>query len=117
MSLETDLHTLLSGICPRVFPDVADEGATRPFVTWQGLTGYVLRDISNTPADKRNTIMQINVWANTRLEAVTMIRQIEDAMYQSSSFVAYPETEPLSSYDPDPPTYGSIQRFTIISSR
>jgi hypothetical protein len=117
--METDLHALLSAACARTYPDVAPLSTPRPYVTWQGLGGQALRFLSNDAADKRHTLMQINVWAETRLAALTLIRQIEDAMCASAAFTAKPEGEPLSQYeaDHDPPLYGSVQRFSIYATR
>jgi hypothetical protein len=115
--METDLHALLSAACARTYPDVAPLGTVLPYVTWQGLGGKSLRYLANDAADKRHTFMQINVWADTRLAALTLIRQIEDAMCASAAFTAKPEGEPLSLYEDEPPLYGSVQRFSIYATR
>ena len=117
MSMESDLSTLLKGICARTYPDIAPEGTAAPYITWQGLGGESARFMDNTAADKRNTLMQINVWSKTRLEALTLIRQIEDALCDSASFVATPQGEPLSTYEPETLLYGCIQRFEIWATR
>ena len=78
--MEADLNTLLKAICPRVFPDVAPSGTALPYVTWQGLGGESLSFLDNTTGDKRNTLMQISVYSSTRLQALQLVRQIEDAM-------------------------------------
>lgn len=117
MSMEADLNAMLKAICQRTFPDIAPEGTAAPYITWQGLGGESARFMDNTAADKRNTLMQINVWSKTRLEALTLIRQIEDALCASAAFVATPQGEPLSTYEPDTLLYGSIQRFGIWAAR
>lgn len=117
MSMESDLFTLLKAVCPRVFPDIAPAGTALPYVTWQGIGGKALRFVDNTPADKRNSLMQINVWSATRLEANALIRQIEDALCASAVLTAVPEGEPLATYEEDTALYGNIQRFSIYSSR
>lgn len=117
MTMEADLWTLLKTKCPRVFPDVAPSGTTLPYVTWQGIGGESVGFVDNTAADKRNTLMQVNVWASTRLQALQMAREIEDAMRASAAFVASPLGEPLSTYEPDVQVYGTLQRFSIWASR
>ncbi len=117
MSMETDLVALLKAICVRTFPDVATAATAMPYITWQGLGGEPLRNLDNSASDKRHTMMQINVWSKTRAEALALIRQIEDAMCGSALFIAKPQGEPLSTYEPDAPAYGSIQRFDIIAAR
>lgn len=117
MSMESDLFNLLKLSCTRVYPDIAPSGTPLPYVTWQGLGGKSLRFLDNTAADKRNTYMQINVWAATRVEATALIRQIEDALCASTAFICRPDGEPLSMYEEDTEDYGSMQRFTIIATR
>src|SRR5574343_1379892 len=77
MSMESDLSTLLKTICPRVYPDLAPVGTVTPYVTWQAIGGTAIRFGDGSAPDKRNTLMQINVWSKTRLEALTMIRSGE----------------------------------------
>jgi hypothetical protein len=117
MSIESELYPLLAARCPRVFPDVAPLGTVTPYVTWQGLGGRTLRFLENTPADKRNTLMQINVWSATRMQAITLMRDIEDALCASASLTVNPMGEPLSTYEEDTNLYGSLQRFSIYSAR
>lgn len=117
MSMESDLHTLLKTVCTRVYPDIAPAGTALPYATWQGLGGTPSRFTDGSASDKRNTLMQVNVWATTRLDALTKIRAIEDALCASSAFVAQPQGEPLSTFEPDTNLYGCLQRFEIWSNR
>jgi hypothetical protein len=117
MSMESDLVTLLKTICTRTYPDIAPEGAATPYITWQGIGGESLRYVEGSAADRRNTLMQINVWSATRLEALTLIRQIEDALCVTGAFTAKPQGEPLSTMEPDTNLYGCIPRFEIWSTR
>ena len=117
MTMEDDLSALLKTKCQRVFPDVAPSGTTLPYVTWQGIGGESPSFLDNTAGDKRNTLMQVNVWSSTRLQALQLIRDIEDAMRASGAFVCRPMGEPLSTYEPDVPVYGTLQRFSIWAAR
>lgn len=117
MSMESDLVTLLKAICTRAFPDVAPEATALPYITWQGIGGESMRFVEGAAADKRNTVMQVNVWSATRLQALAMIRQIEDALCVSAAFTATPQGEPLSTYEPETASYGCIQRFEIWAGR
>ena len=117
MSMESDLSALLKTKCPRVFPDVAPSGTTLPYVTWQGIGGESVGFVDNTAADKRNTRLQINVWAKTRPEATSIARQIEDVLCATSLFVATPLGEAVSDYDSETKTYGAMQDFSIYSTR
>lgn len=115
--MEANLVLLLQSICPRVFPDISPEETELPYVTWQGIGGASMRLLSKQPGDKRNTLMQINVWSASRLESLTLIRTIEDALCASGAFIAVPQGEPLSMYEEDPQLYGCVQRYSIWASR
>lgn len=115
--MEASLQTLLLAICPRVFPDVAPNNTAKPWVTWQALGGESLGYLDNTAADKRQTLMQINAWATTRMQALQIIRDIETAMRASGAFIASPQGEAISVYETDTLLYGCIQRFEIFATR
>lgn len=118
MSMEADLTSVLKGICLRTFPDVAPFSTPRPYITYQALPGAKsLRFLDGQAADKRHTLMQINVWADSRSSALQTIRAVEDALCASSAFTARPVAEAASDYDEDSERYGSRQDFSIYASR
>lgn len=117
MTAESTLTALLKTLCPRVYPDIAPSNVAKPYITWQNIGGESARLLDNTPFDKRNTLMQINVWSASRIEALSMIRQIEEALCASSSFIARPQGESNSTYEPDTLLYGSLQRFNVWATR
>lgn len=110
-----DLLTPLVG--GRVFPDVAPLSSARPYITWQQIGGDVIRPLANEVADKRNAMVQINVWADTRQQAVQIILQAEEALVTCSDFVARPLAAFASRHEPDVNLYGAEQDFTIWSDR
>ena len=117
MAFEADFVTVVKAVCARAYPDIAPDGVTVPYLIWQALGGESIYFMDATPADKRNTLMQVSVWAKTRAEALSTIRAIEAALCASSKFTCSPEGEPVSDYEPDIPLYGSIQRFSIWFDR
>jgi hypothetical protein len=117
MTMETDLASVISGLCPRVFPDVADFGTGRPYVTYQLIGGRAQRYTENTAAALRNTFVQVNVWDDTRTGCLALIRQIEDALCASSLFTATPQGEPIADADSDLGRYGALQDFSIWAAR
>lgn len=117
MSLETNLIAALQSVCPRVFPDVAPEGAARPYITWQQLGGKPVNFTEGSTPTTRNALMQINVWSKTRLEANTLAQQIEDALRAAPALQAAPEGQLLAVYEDDPQLYGAILRFDIWAAR
>jgi len=117
MSLETDLIPLLQAICPRTYPDLAPSGAATPYLTYQHIGGESMRYADNTAMDKRFPLIQINAWAKNRLEALTMIRQVEESLCASSAFQTEPQGESVSTHELDTQLYGSIQRFEVFGDR
>ena len=117
MSLESNLYTVLSAVCPRTFPDVAPFATTRPYVTYQQIGGDPVNFVDRVVPNKRNARVQINVWADTRASAVATMQAIEDAVRMSVLFQGEPESAMTSDYDHDNLVFGSMQDFTIWSDR
>lgn len=115
--MEQALVSLLRSLCPRTYPDTAPLSTVRPYVTWQLIGGTALRYVDNTPADKRMSMVQINVWADTRAGALTLARSIEDALCASTAFTATVNGEPIATVEEDLNLYGTIQDFTILGAR
>jgi len=117
MSMEADIQTLLSALCPRARVDFFDVLPAMPYVTWQIIGGKSLRFPDNSAADKRNTRVQINVYSATRKESLSLIRQIEEAMCASPAFTATPDAEPMTDFDADMKVYEAMQDFSIFAAR
>lgn len=116
--MEQNLLALLKTLCPSAFFDVAPAGTPGPFVTCHFIGGKSMRALDGDHCGERNSFIQINVWARTRMASMTLIRAIEDALIASTAFqVARPDGEPISDYDDDTELYGSIQRFSIWATR
>lgn len=115
MSIETTIYGALSGFAGgRVFPDVAPAGTARPHITWQQFGGKVINPIANESPGKRNANIQINVWADTRLGAVNLALDVEDAI---RAIGGRPLAASISLYEPDTKLYGTIQEFSIWGDR
>lgn len=67
------LETLFPGA---VYPDVAPQGTTHPFVTYQQVGGVPSNTLCGN-TDKQNARLQFTVWADTRPQANTLMRQAE----------------------------------------
>lgn len=120
MSLEADLKTLLgalSGVSNRVYPDVASVGTTRPYITYQQVGGQAPWFIGKTLPSKRNAEMQVNVWATTRSQAVSLALAAESAMVASTAFDAEPIGAFVAEFDEDLGLYGTRQDFSCWSDR
>jgi len=117
MTLESSLVTALKTVCPRVYPDLAPINTATPYVTWQGIGGASIRFIDNAAGDKRNVLVQVNVWSTTRAEALSLARAIEDALCAAADMQADPMGEPISIYEDETQLYGCHQRISIWATR
>jgi hypothetical protein len=117
MTVEEDLYAVLSGVCERAYPDIAPVGTAKPYVTYQQIGGQVIKPLGKVVPDKQNGEYQVNVWADTRKEAKTLILAIEAGLCLASAFIAKPISASRSDYDHDNAVYGSIQDFSIWSER
>jgi len=117
MTLEQKLYALLVAICPRVFPGFAPTDTPRPCVTYQGIGGEVPQFMDRTIAAQRNSVKQINVWADDPDEAIALIQQIEAALINATEFQASPEAAAVDDFDSDMERYCSHQDFSIWADR
>lgn len=118
MSYETEVYGALSGLVSgRVFPDVAPFGTAMPYMTWQKVGGYPIHYIGNDAVNKEHSLVQVNVWAASRIEANSLARQVEDALRLLSSSACRPESAAISIHEPGLNMYGTHQEFSIFSAR
>lgn len=115
MSIEAQIYGALSSLVSgQVFPDVAPTGTAGPYMTWQQIGGRVINPVANEAPGKRNAVIQVNVWAATRLQAVNLALQAEDAL---RGLGARPQAASISIYEQDTGLYGTIQDFSIWGDR
>ena len=102
MSIETDLYTTLSNdsgvtalISTRIYPNLAPEGVTHPYVTYQVVTGERLSTIAGVDDAKRKRI-QINCHADTYASAKDLAAAVEAAL-EGDGYLAFER----DFYDPD----------------
>lgn len=113
MAIEDDITTRLKTVTARVWPDFAPVGTARPYLTYQFIGGDVINPLSNEPPGKRNAVVQVNTWADTRKQALALSFSIEDAMRAATAFNGKPQSAAIATYDPDVPVYGCRQDFSI----
>lgn len=119
MTVEADLVAALKTVTAAVFADAAPSGTTGPWVTYQHIGGRSLRHVDNTASALRHSMVQVNVWAISRGQAMALIRQIEEALCAAAAFTARPMGEPIgdAALDIKPALYGALQDFEIWSTR
>lgn len=115
MSLETNLVTTLKTVCPRVYPDFAPTTTQQPYITYQQIGGDAPTYTEGALPNIRNARMQINVWSDTRSEAISLMLQIEAALVATKT--AVPESALSSAFDDDLTVRGCMQDFSIWADR
>lgn len=95
----------------RCYPDVGPAGAVRPYVTYQQVGGQSPNILQNV-IGIQNSRIQINVWADNRLDASNLLQSIAtiltNATYQGVSLGA-----PVSTFEFDTRLYGARQDFSM----
>lgn len=113
MSVESDLFSVLAALVGnRVYPDVAPAAVVLPFITYQQVGGEPANFLAGLPS-KRNARVQINTWAATRVEAMALIRQAEDAVRASALLNATTLGGAVAERDEETMHFGARQDFSI----
>lgn len=95
----------------RVYPDVGPAGVARPYITYQAVGGQSPNYLSNN-VDLQNARMQINVWADTRSVANSLMQNVIDAV-TGQLINAVTIGAPVSSYESDTKLFGARSDFSI----
>ena len=117
MSIEGDITAVLKTVCPRVSPDMAPLSTQRPYITYQFVGGRSIYALDNSPIDKRLPKVQVNCWADTRLQANQLIREVERAMTTSALFNGTPDGESSTAFDEGNEVRGAMQDFNLMFQR
>lgn len=111
--MEKKLVETLSGLFgDRVWPDIAPMDTEKPFCIWQQVGGSAVNYLEAVAADRKNARIQITVWAETREEAMSLIRQVENLLV-AEPICATVILAAQSTYDNDTGLRGAMQDFSI----
>ncbi len=114
MSVEIALfNALKSLVANRVYPDIAPELTKLPFITFQQIGGQSLNFLNAALPGKRNSRFQVNVWADSRLDAADLARKIDETVRQVSELQTTVQSEPVALYEPETQRYGTRQDFSF----
>lgn len=108
--LNDALKTLVSN---RIYPDVAPENTTRPYITYQQVGGESANFVDVTVPSKKNSRFQVNAWADTRTAAAALAIQIEDTLRVVAALQTTVLSAPVATYDPDTKYKGTRQDFSF----
>lgn len=113
MSVESNLFDALKTLVSnRVYPDVAPQTVARPYITYTQVGGRAIAYLESAVVGLRNGRFQVNVWADSRLAAMNLCRQVEDTLVASTTLRAIPLGAPVSVYEPETKLYGTRQDFS-----
>lgn len=114
MSIETMLNaTLAPLVADEVYPDVGGDEAKLPYITYSTVGGQPVNFVDGALPDRRNARVQINVWAETRLEASALAEQVEGVIRQLAGAATEVLTSAISTYDEETKARGTRQDFSI----
>lgn len=114
MTIETPIYQALRQLVDgRAYPDMAPAGVARPYIVYQQVGGDVVNFLDRTIPSKRNSRMQVCAWADTRIEASSLIEQAELALRAVTVLQAAPLGAPVATYDEETELRGARQDFSL----
>ena len=93
----------------RVWPDIAPIDTEKPFCIWQQVGGNAVKGVAS---ERKIGRIQITVWAETREESMSLIRQVENLLV-SEPVCATVVLGAQAVYDDDTGLRGAMQDFSI----
>ena len=91
--------------------DVAEFNTQRPYVIYQSVGGAAYNYLEAQPVGLRNARVQIEVYADTRLEVTSVAEAVEDAVI--TELKASVLSAAISTYNEDLRRYGTQQDFGV----
>jgi len=114
MTAEDHIDAVLADLAGgRVFPDVAPLGTTRPYITYQAVGGAPTNYLSGDRPDKQHVRMQVNCWAEERLEASELGALVEDALRAATHLQVEVLAGRVANYDEETKLRGTMQDFSL----
>jgi hypothetical protein len=114
MTIETIVYNALRAlVSDRCYADLAPDVAIKPYIVYQAVGGGSINYTDPTIPDKSNTRMQVAVWADTRTQASTIAKQIEDIMRTHPTMQTTVLGQPVSDYDEATKLRGARQDYSI----
>lgn len=116
MTIEASIYTVLKGLVSnRVYPDIAPDGAAKPYITYQQVGGSAVNFVDATVPSKKNSRFQINVWGDSRSAVKAVAVQAEDALRVAAGLQTTVLSAAVSIYEPDTQLRGTRQDFSFWS--
>lgn len=115
MTPEEHVHTTLMHLAGgRIFPDVAEVGTAKPYITYQAVGGEPLNFLGGDRPSKQFVRMQVNVWSERRIEASEIGMLVEDALRSATTLQAGVASGRVATYDEETNLRGTMQDFMLF---
>lgn len=102
--------TALSGT--RLYPVILPQNPTYPAITYQRVAGVRINSLSGY-STLENPVMQVDVWAKTYEEAISLSGAVITAMENSTSFKCTLPHTPIDIYEDEIEAYRREMDFSI----
>ena len=117
LPLEEALFAVLKTVCARVFFDIAPIDTEQPYIVAHQIGGQAPMYVEGALPDRRNSVVQINVWGGSRVVCNTLSLQVESALVAHPTLQAQPQNALSAVYDEDTTTFGAMQDFSLWENR
>lgn len=112
MLAEQAVYLAIKDLAP-TYPDVAPEGSALPRIVFQQAGGPAVNYTEDTPADEDIARIQVACWAETRMQASALSKQVERTLIQAAGMQARPIGARVSVHEPENNLYGARQDFSV----
>lgn len=114
MTQDELIFSLLKGlVANRVYPDIAPQEASVPYITHQDVGGESINFMDGAAPGKGNTRLQVNVWAKTRAEAKAISLAAEGILRSAPALATTVLGSLMTTVDATTGYRGTIQHFSI----
>jgi len=115
MTVEEIVYATLAHLAEgRVFPDVAESSTGRPYITFQAVGGTPINFITGETPTKQSRRVQVNCWAERRVEASELGMLVEDSLRSATDLQVEVLTGLVSTHDEQTNLRGTMQDFSLF---
>lgn len=119
MSFDTFLKAHLQGatgldaVSDRITPQPVPEGSPRPCITYRRIADHPLTDLDGGDGQMQNIRVQIDCWAEKRIQAMALIEAVRVRMQTAhSKFTSVPTGTFIDDYEPQTKLFRASRDFS-----
>jgi hypothetical protein len=114
MTMKAQIYSALQALADgRVYTGAPPVGVVTPYIIYQRAGGRPVNFADGAIPDRKNSRIQINVWADSMAVADPIALQIENILRQAPALQVSVLTEVLDTYDEETGRRGTMQDFDI----